>query len=371
MISNATSNSHTGQRVLIAGGGIAGLSLARALKDAGHHPLIIERNQEWPAAGTAHFLPANALRALRRLGIGEEVAAASHPINRQRVTGTGGRTLVDLPVSSIWGEVGGCAAIRRNTLQDLLRAATTDIPIRLGTTIAARSRNRTVKLSDGSIEPYDVLVGADGVYSVVRTAGVGGVEPKQTGRWCWRFIADGWDTDDETWHARLAPDRSLLTIPLGGGAVYCYADIATGNGRPRGDWRHYFNDFGKPISELLTHAGHACGSPIVEVYQPHVFLGRTVLVGDAAHAMSPSMAQGVGLAVEDALVLTETLSSLPVETALAAYEERRAPRIAWVREQSHRRDSTRGLAPAVRDRVLRLAGRRVVVAGHRPLLAIP
>src|SRR5512132_1036852 len=147
MISNTTSNSHTGQRVLIAGGGIAGLSLARALKDAGHDPLIIERNQEWPTAGTAHFLPANALRALGRLGIGVEVAAASHPINRQRVTSTGGRTLVDLPVSSIWGEVGGCAAIRRNTLHALLRAATTDIPIRLGTTIAARSRDRTVKLS--------------------------------------------------------------------------------------------------------------------------------------------------------------------------------------------------------------------------------
>jgi 2-polyprenyl-6-methoxyphenol hydroxylase-like FAD-dependent oxidoreductase len=369
VISNTTSNSHTGQRVLIAGGGIAGLSLARALKDAGHEPLIIERNQEWPAAGSAHFLPASALRALGRLGLGEEVAAASHPINRQRVTGTDGRTLVDLPVSSISGEVGGCAAIRRSTLHELLRATTTDVPIRLGTTIAARGRDRTVQLSDGSVEPYDLLVGADGVYSAVRTAGMGGAEPKQIGRWSWRFIADGWDADDETWHARVAPGRSLLTIPLGGGSVFCYADIATGNGRPPGDWRHYFDDLGEPISELLTQAGHAYGSPIVELDQPYVFLGRTVLVGDAAHAMSPSMAQGVGLAVEDALVLTETLSSLPVEAALAAYEERRAPRIAWVREQAHRRDRTRGLAPAVRDRLLRLAGRRM--ASHRPLLATP
>jgi 2-polyprenyl-6-methoxyphenol hydroxylase-like FAD-dependent oxidoreductase len=369
MISNETSNSHTGQRVLIVGAGIAGLSLARALKDAGHDPLIIERNQDWSVADTAQFLPANALRALDHLGIGAEVVAASHPINGQRVTGTGGRTLVDLPVSSIWSEVGGCAVIRSSTLHELLRAATTDIPIRLGTTIAARLHDGEVMLSDGSTEPYDVLVGADGVHSVVRTAGIGGAEPKPTGRWSWRFIADGWDAQDETWHARLAPGRSLLTIPLGGGAVYCYTDIATGNGRPPGDWRHYFDDFGQPINELLTQARHAYGSPIVEVDQPYAFLGRTVLVGDAAHAMSPSMAQGVGLAVEDALVLTETLSSLPVEMALSAYEERRAPRIAWVREQSHRRDNARGLAPAVRDGVLRLAGRRM--AGHRPLLAIP
>ena len=83
------------------------------------------------------------------------------------------------------------------------------------------------------------------------------------------------------------------------------------------------------------------------------------------------MAQGVALAVEDALVLAETLSSLPVRAALAAYEQRRAPRIAWVRAQAHRRDNARGLTPAVRDQVLRLSGRRMVLAGQRSLLATP
>jgi 2-polyprenyl-6-methoxyphenol hydroxylase-like FAD-dependent oxidoreductase len=215
MITNFASTSHTGLRVLIAGGGIAGLSLARALKDAGHHPLVIEGNTEWPMTGTAHYLPANALRALNGLGIGSEIAAAAHRINRQRVTGSEGRTLVDLPVSSIWGDLGGCAAIRHSALHEILRAATADVPIRLGTTIAAHLSDRAVRLSDGSVEHYDVLVGADGVHSVVRTAGLGGAEPKPTGRWCWRFIANGWDGEDDTWHARLAPGRSLLTVPLG------------------------------------------------------------------------------------------------------------------------------------------------------------
>jgi 2-polyprenyl-6-methoxyphenol hydroxylase-like FAD-dependent oxidoreductase len=126
-----------------------------------------------------------------------------------------------------------------------------------------------------------------------------------------------------------------------------------------------------PVSDLLDQAGQAYGAPILEVDQQYTFLGRMVLVGDAAHAMSPSMAQGVGLSVEDALVLTEMLSSFPVHKALAAYEQRRAPRIAWVRAQSHRRDSTRGLSPAVRDRVLKLTGRRLAVAGQRALLAMP
>jgi 2-polyprenyl-6-methoxyphenol hydroxylase-like FAD-dependent oxidoreductase len=371
MITNSASNNQTGLRVVIAGGGIAGLSLARALKDAAHDPLVVERNTEWPMTGTADYLPANTLRALDSLGIGKQVRAAAHPIGRQRVTGSGGRTLVDLPVSTIWGDLGSCAAIRRSELHEILRAATADIPARLGTTITAHLSDRMVKLSDGSLERYDVLVGADGVNSVVRTAGLGGAEATNTGRWCLRFIAEGWDGEDDTWHARLAPGRTLLTVPLGDGGVYCYADIATGNGRPLGDWRDYFTDFGKPITESLDQAGPAYPAPIMEVDQPYAFLGRMVLVGDAAHAMSSSMAQAVGLAVEDALVLTETLSSLPVHQALAAYEERRAPRIAWVRAQSQRHNSSRNLSPAVRDRVRRLTGRRLAVAGQRSLLAMP
>ena len=371
MINNINVKRHTGRRVLIAGGGIAGLSLARALKDAGHNPLVIERSRERPTTDTAHYLPVNALRALDQLGLGEAVTAAAHPINRQRVTGARGRTLVDLPVSSIWGNGGQSVAIRRNALHELLQAATSDGAVRPGTTIAARLRNGAIKLSDGSIEQYDVLVGADGADSVVRTAGMGGTAPQHTSRWCWRFIADGWSGEEDAWLARLAPGRSLVTMPLGDGAVFCYADIASSNGRPPGDWRNYFDDFGAPVTDLLTQGGHAYATPITEVDQPYAFLGRTVLIGDAAHAMSPSMGQGVALAVEDALVLAETLSSLPVDEALPAYEQRRAPRIAWVRAQAHRRDSTRGLTPAVRDRVVRLTGRRMELAGQRALLAMP
>ena len=126
MISNETSTTQPARRVLVVGGSIAGLSVARALKNTGHDPLVTERCRELPTTGIAHYLPANAVRALDRLGIGAAVSAAAHPIGRQRVTGARGRTLVDLPVSSIWGEDASCAAIRRSTLHELLRAATWD-----------------------------------------------------------------------------------------------------------------------------------------------------------------------------------------------------------------------------------------------------
>jgi 2-polyprenyl-6-methoxyphenol hydroxylase-like FAD-dependent oxidoreductase len=371
MINDASSTMDTSRRVLIAGGGIAGLSLARALQGAGHEPLVIERSSEWPATNTAHYLPTNAIRALAHLGLGDAVAAAAHPIRRQRVTGTGGRILVDLPMSTIWGAESQCAAIRHDSLHELLLKATTDVPVRLGTTIEARLGDRAVKLSDGSVEHYDVLVGADGVDSVVRTAGIGGVEPTYADRWAWAFIADDWDSEDDTWHARLLAGRSLVTMPLGNGAVFCYADVASPKGRPTWDWREYFDDLDDSVTDLVAQAGHLAGSPIMEVDQPYAWLGSTVLIGDAAHAMSPSIAQGVALAVEDALVLAETLSDRPVYEALPAYEQRRAERTAWIRAQAHRRDSARGLTPALRDRVLRLTGRRMALAGQRALLATP
>jgi hypothetical protein len=99
-----------------------------------------------------------------------------------------------------------------------------------------------------------------------------GTEPRSTGRWCWHFIAEGWDGDDDTWHARLSTGRSLLTMPLGDGSVYCYADLTTGNGREPGDWRNYFEGFGKPINDLLAQAGQVYGTAITEVDQPYASL---------------------------------------------------------------------------------------------------
>jgi 2-polyprenyl-6-methoxyphenol hydroxylase-like FAD-dependent oxidoreductase len=95
-----------------------------------------------------------------------------------------------------------------------------------------------------------------------------------------------------------------------------------------------------------------------------------VLVGDAAHGMSPNMAQGAALAFEDALVLTECLGqAASVPDALSAFVARRHPRASWVRAQTQRRDHTRRLPPPVRNPLLRAVGPRIFRANFRPLLA--
>ena len=172
----------------------------------------------------------------------------------------------------------------------------------------------------------------------------------------------------------LGRGRAFLTVALGGGDVYCYADVNTDDpaAATAGDWRDGFADFGTPVGQLLEQGAGAYSAPIEEVAPPVWAAGRVVLVGDAAHASSPNMAQGAALSLEDALVLAEALAgAATIERALAEYVRRRTARVAWVQEQTRRRDRTRSLHPAVRNLVLRAAGRRIYRANYRPLLEQP
>ena len=156
--------------------------------------------------------------------------------------------------------------------------------------------------------------------------------------------------------------------------MYCYADLNTDDpaGAAAGDWRGAFVDFAEPVPALLEQADDAYFAPIEEVVPPAWIAPGVALVGDAAHASSPNMAQGAAMAVEDALVLADLLTTeRSVAEALAAYERRRSKRVAWVQEQTHRRDRTRGLPPPLVKLVLRLAGERIFRSNYDPLREAP
>jgi FAD-dependent urate hydroxylase len=179
----------------------------------------------------------------------------------------------------------------------------------------------------------------------------------------------------------LGPRSSFLTIPIGGGLVYCYADVLTGpggpgpGGDPAGLPRERFAGYAAPVPELLDQLQdqtqvHA--APIEQVAAERWGRGAVVLVGDAAHAMSPNMAQGAALAFEDALILAACLTQAgSVAEALAGLVARRHPRASWVRAQTHRRDRTRRLPPLVRDPLLRAFGEHLFRSNYQPLLVNP
>lgn len=370
----------SGRRVLIVGGGIAGLALARILAHIGIRPTVIEREPVWRSTGTGMYLPGNATRALRALGLGEQVACRSVDIPRQRFCDHRGRLMCEVDVAALWGPVGPCLALHRADLHAVLQEAAGDVPIRMGVVadhIAQRDGNVSVECSDGTSGEYDLVVAADGINSGVRRLTFEPTAiPRPVGQIGWRFLVAR-PPDVTTWSVMLGRRTAFLTMPIGDDRVYGYSDVLStrdadsAEHAPAERLTQLFSEFANPAAALLDALDPETDihvSRIEEVTLDSWVRDHVVLIGDAAHATSPNMAQGAAMALEDALVLADCLRDIrAVPDALAAFEARRRPRTDWVRAQTHRRDHTRYLPPAMRDNVLRVLGRRIFDAHYRPL----
>jgi FAD-dependent urate hydroxylase len=369
-------------RILIVGGGIAGLATARAFHQRGFRPQIIERAAEWPEAGTGMYMPANGVRALKALGLDAVVTSRGFVITHQRVLNQRGSLLQDIDLKDVWGACGPCLAIPRRDFHSELVKGAFGLPLRVRTAVESihqQAGNVKATFSDGSSGEFDVIVGADGIRSTVRRLAFDVGHPRYVGQVSWRFVVEGFP-EIGAWTVMLGRGKSFLTIPLGKGRVYCYCDI----GSPRtedptgGDverLRQLFEGFADPVPRILECVERAQDmyfSPIEEVAQQSSVNGHVVLIGDAAHGMSPNMAEGASLALEDAVVLAETIAAeQSLDESLSSFAARRTPRISWVREMTHRRDRMRALPPAVRDLVLRMAGTRIFKANYRRLIEEP
>jgi 2-polyprenyl-6-methoxyphenol hydroxylase-like FAD-dependent oxidoreductase len=369
------------RRILIVGGGVGGLALARALTQRGLEAEIVERATGASHTGTGLFLPANGVRALRDLGLHEAISGRGSVIRRQRVLDHRGGVLLDVDLDRIWGTTDACLAMHRSDLHQALRGAV-GVPIRFGTTVEAVETDDSgvrVRLSDGSIRECDVLVGADGIHSSIRRLVLDGAAPRFVGQVSWRIVVEDGPAIG-AWTAMLGRGRAFLLLPIGDGRLYCYADVDAPDGHDptAGELNRFvrlFQDFADPVPAILDRLRPSEAryfSPIEEIPPGPWVKGHVVLIGDAAHATSPNMAQGASMAMEDALVLAEVLATRqPVTAGLAAFERRRVGRVRWVREQTHRRDRTRALPPPIRNCVLRVAGERIFRANNRPLREKP
>jgi 2-polyprenyl-6-methoxyphenol hydroxylase-like FAD-dependent oxidoreductase len=368
------------RRVLIVGGGIAGLALAPALARIGVAVEVIERAPASQPAGAGMYLPGNAARALGALRLDTRAAPRAIKIRRQRFCDHRGRLLCEVDVAGLWAAVGPCLALRRTDLHAFLREAAREVPIRIGPTVerlAQRDGIVSVEFSDATTSEYDLVVGADGIHSAVRRLVVfeATAVPQAVGQVGWRFLAPR-PPGVTTWSVMLGRGRAFLTLPLDDEWVYCYCDVlCPADHETPAEPRELFTEFGQPAATLLDAldtAANAHVSTIEEIALDRWAYEHVVLIGDAAHATSPNMAQGAAMALEDALVLAECLHKIPaIPDALAAFHARRRPRTDWVRAQTHRRDHTRYLPPAIRDNVLRFLGRRIFHANYRPLLRPP
>ena len=376
-------------RILIAGGGMAGLTLAAALQRRGIEPVLVERNTAWEAVGAGIAVQPNGMRALRALGIDTAVERAGAVLRRLLFCNHRGEVLCEIDLEVLWGDVGPFIGIERIKLQAALRSAAEGTPCRLGTRVTAVNQSNGqvgVDFSDRSNGDYDLVVGADGISSTLRQLSLSATPPVYGGQMAWRGIAPirpgGLTSCSFGWApvAFLGSARLATGVPTVDGRTYDFGNVTgprlqdPAQGR-LGRLRDRFAKFGGLVQEYLASLEQDeqihCG-PIEWLELDEWRSGRVVLIGDAAHASSPMIGQGGCMAMEDAVVLAEVLSSAhSIESALDAYVEGRRPRVGWVRQQSRAVGESVSLPARTRDAALRERGGQMFRQRFTPLLAAP
>jgi 2-polyprenyl-6-methoxyphenol hydroxylase-like FAD-dependent oxidoreductase len=360
-------------RVLVVGAGIAGLATARALRLAGYRPEVAEQLPATVVPGAGIYLPGNAARALRDLGLDGPVRPLGAVVETQRFLDEHGGELCEVNLGKLWAGVGECRALPRGDLQRvLLTGIGGNVRYETGVRRLDLRDDGTAEVAfgDGTASAYDLVIGADGRRSAVRSLGALGGPARPVGQVVYRSVVSGgpWLTE---WVAVLGRRAGFVVMPMGGGRLYLHADEAgtSAPADPLARLREVFGGFGGPVPAVLDAVEKVQVALTDEVELGGWSRGPVVLVGDAAHATSPTLAEGAAMALEDAVVLAQAMVRADsVRDALRSYENRRRPRTKWVLDRTRDRDRTRDVPPALRDPLLRGRGERIFREHYRLLV---
>lgn len=344
--------------VVVAGGGIGGLATALGAARRGHRVTVLERNADFTELGAGIQLAPNGIHALDCLGLGAATRAGATPIDELRfMDGVTGEHVTSMPLDAGYRQRFGnpYVVVHRGELYRLLLDACRDLDavrLRPASPVIGYTQDATTAsavLTGGSRVTGDVLVGADGVHSVVRAQLVGDGEPRNSGITVYRAVIPMRDVPPPlrssavTWwagpkchfvHYPIAGGRSLnLAASSDDGAVEAFA------GRPAG-LAHVRREF-TPLTAArrLLDLGRDWRAWVLVDREPvsRWTDGRVTLLGDAAHPMLHYAAQGACQALEDAVLLADLLEDGP--GGLQEYQRRRRERTAAIQRAA--RDSIR------------------------------
>jgi len=326
--------------ILIAGAGIGGLTLAVALKRRGVPVTVLEREAESRPAGAGLALSPNAMVALGHLGVGESVERAGAVIAKSAILDSTGRPLgAEFDVGQLAKELGApIVALHRARLQEALLHAAGDGTVRTGVSAVryeSAADHVTVVCSDGTTMRADLLVGADGLRSAIRAQLIGDGDPVYAGYTSWRGVTPAGAVPkparmSESW----GRGERFGIVEIGSDQIYWFAVAnAPRGGRDEDVTRELLARFGgwhSPIATLIERTPAAAivrtdisdRRPVSRWHEQ-----RVVLLGDAAHPMTPNLGQGAGQAIEDAAVLDRCLATTDtIDAALRRYETLRVTR---------------------------------------------
>ncbi len=326
--------------ILISGAGIAGLSLARQLKKYNIAYTLIEKKSALEPIGTGIALPANAVRALRYMGLSESLHHM-HPVKQILYMRPNGRMLSQASLLKSPLNIDKFVALERHKLLDVLSEGVRD-SIHLNTSIVEMKQAASgveVVCSNPSLNGhYDAVIGADGLCSTVRKLGFLAPELVDLGVTTWRWTSE-YPTRNIQPTYMLGMKNIFLAYPIGRNRVYCYLhQLDTGQAYVNSDKAHAhiiqlfegYKGIAQPLLERLPESDAIYTGRLRSVPAPLFRQGDLALVGDASNACSPMLQQGAACAFEDVIVLSELLAKFSVREAFEYYQTLRYQRVNWI-----------------------------------------
>ena len=330
--------SSASKRAIIIGAGIGGITAAIALQRAGLDVTVFERADELREVGSGLPLWASALKALQKMELNDVLEALGAPVLAGNVSTWRGDILFDLRTEILPKSVGTLnTVVHRAELLALLLETLGEDNVQLGATCVGFTQDTTgvcARFADGREVRGDVLIGADGLRSVIRAQLFGVSNPRYVGYTCWRGLAHITRTGLLT----MAWGKGHLfgVTSMSKGRAYWFAQFYCPEERPekaggrKREMLELFQDWHDPIPAVIeaTAEEDILRNPIY-YSEPlrHWSSGHVTLLGDAAHTMTPDLGQGACQAMEDAVELAKCLKArTDIVSALKLYEKRRVRR---------------------------------------------